>query len=297
MNNLKEPHNKEIFNLIEKITPLNNRYRDLVKEASSGKEVLILMWRVGEILHDFIRINKLKPHNLYWKVYGKSEGTRTSYITRDFLSYCFRIHKYFKNEQEINTQFPNLKKYSLFREAFPLLENPKFRLDNNERQSIVKLLNSNNPTLSIKHEIIILKKKKIGIKNTRKQRLKEMEPDARVFVAFYNLIYKIIKENDQDEIDNFRKNFKNNDLENLSTTVASLIKEGLYVPKINYKKNGDSRLDGFIDTLQDLLVKKIEDRNRFRRMFPPRKLVKLADMLYALTSDKQIQLYRKKILK
>src|SRR3989344_6327116 len=105
---------KDFFGLIEEITPLNNRYRDLIKGGEKGTEILLVMWQVGSILEAFVNEHKIKPHNLYWRIYGKAEGVRNSYITRDFLSYCLRIKKYFRESDTILKTFPHLQKYSLF---------------------------------------------------------------------------------------------------------------------------------------------------------------------------------------
>ena len=140
----KEIDKQKVFDLIEQITPHNNRYRDLVKSSEGGTEILILMWKVGETIESFIKEQDVKPHNLYWQIYGKAEGLKISYITRDFLSYCLRIKKYFPNTSDISNRFPNLQKYTLFREAFLLLENLRFKLSQDEEMEIIKVLNSKN---------------------------------------------------------------------------------------------------------------------------------------------------------
>ena len=45
---------QDLFDLIEKITPLNNKYRDLVDIPGSGVNVLTIMWEVGNILSAFV---------------------------------------------------------------------------------------------------------------------------------------------------------------------------------------------------------------------------------------------------
>ncbi len=50
----------------------------------------------------------------------------------------------------------------------------------------------------------------------------------------------------------------------------------------------------FIDNLKNLLDGSVETRNRFRRIFPPRKLFEFADMLNSLISGNAIDDYRKK---
>ena len=82
-------------------------------------------------------------------------------------------------------------------------------------------------------------------------------------------------------------------LKELSIAVASLSKEGLFIPKIKSEGVNNSKISIFINKLNELLSKSVEDRNRFRRLFPPRKIIKLADMIYSLSSSEHMKNYRK----
>lgn len=290
----EEINRQMVFDLIEQITPYNNQYRDLIKKSEGGTVVLELMWKTGHIIESFIKQHNIKPHNLYWQIYGKAEGSKTSYITRDFLSYCLRIKKYFPKMEDISYKFPNLQKYSLFREAFPLLENPKFKLSENEEKEIIKLLNSNSSPKKIKKLIVEIKSSRIGIKNTRNQKLNEMKPITDSFVAVYNDVYTIIKNNDKSSIEAFTNSFGKDFLIKLSQSVSALTQENLYIPKLE-KKDGLSDLwNVFIKNLQYLLTANVVIRNRFRRLVSPRKIFELADMLNAFAIDRGILNYRKR---
>jgi hypothetical protein len=293
MNN-KEITQKNIFDLIEKITPYNNRYRDLIKGGGNGTEILNLMWDVGAIIQIFIDEFQIKPHNLYWRIYGKSEGLKNSYITRDFLSYCLRIKKYFSAQEDISKIFPYLQKYSLFREAFPLLENPKFKLSDSEEKEIIKILNSNANFQKIKKTIQRVKSDRIGIKNTRKQKLGEMKPITDSFVIIYNEIYEIIKNNDQSLLDRVEKNLSKDILNTMSQAVSALTQENLYVPNLQISQKLPEQWEIFLSNIKNLFESSIETRNRFRRIVSPRKLFDLADMLNALTIERGIINYRKR---
>ena len=290
----KEINKQKIFDLIDQITPHNNRYRDLVKSSEGGTEVLVLMWKVGDMIESFIKQFDIKPHNLYWQIYGKAEGLKTSYITRDFLSYCFRIKKYFPKVEDISDKFSHLQKYSLFREAFPLLENPKFKLFKDEESEIIKVLNSKNSPQKIKKLILEIKARRIGIKNTRKQKLNEMKPITDNFVAIYNELYSLIKGNDQVQLESFVNSFQKDFLVKLSQTVSALTQENLYIPELEDRKDLPDHWTKFIDNLGYLLKGTVEIRNRFRRLVPPRKLFDLADMISAFTNDRGIVNYRKR---
>ncbi len=293
MNN-KKPTQKDIFDLIEVITPLNNRYRDLVRGGKNGTEVLKIMWNVGEIIQSFINKFQIKPHNLYWRIYGKAEGAKISYITRDFLSYCLRVRRYFSTIEIVAEKFPCLQRYPLFREAFPLLENPKFKLSRNEETEIIRVLNSNNDSQKIKEIILNIKSDRIGIKNTRKQRLSEMKPITDNFVTIYNEVYGAIKENDQSILSNIEVALSKEFLNTLSQAVSALTQENLYVPDLKGGKKTSDQWGTFVRNLKYLLEAPVETRNRFRRLVSPRKLFDLADMLNALTVERGVINYRRR---
>lgn len=290
----KKLDKKYLYGLIEQITPLNNRYRDLVKNIDSGKEILLVMWQAGEVIESFIKIHNIKPHTLYWQMYGKAEGLKTSYITRDFLSYCLRIKKYFSTSAEITTQYPFLKKYSLFREAFPLLENPKFKLSKIDENKIIRILNSGNSIKKTKKLILEIKAQRIGIKNTRRQKLIEMKPLTDNFIFIYNELYSLIKNNNQAALENFRKSIKDEYIKKLSQIVSALTQENLFIPEIEERSDLPSHWKIFVDNLKYLLTAQVEVRNRFRRLVVPRKIFNLADMLNAIIIDQGITSYKKR---
>ena len=281
-----------ILNLIEQITPLNNKYRDLVDSGASGASVLEIMWEGGKKLEDYLKEHDDKPHKLYWQIYGKAEGLKKSYITRDFLSYCLRIKKYFESKNQIKGQFSKLISYSLFREALPLLENPKFKLSNKEYPELLVLLNSNQSLRVIKSKIIGIKSKKIGIKNTRTQKLKEMEPYSKAFVDFYNSIFQLLKLNKIKDIKNIRATAKGEYLNNISQLVSALTQEDLFVPEIELNNKLPKIWADFVSKVLVLFKSNVETRNRFRRLVPANKITNLAEMVNALKDDRLLEVYK-----
>lgn len=285
---------QDLFNLIEQITPLNNSYRDLVRGSKNGAQILLLMWQVGSMIEAFTKKKNVKPHNLYWQIYGKAEGLKTSYITRDFLSYCLRIKKYFHKSEDILAKFPRLQAYSLFREAFPLLENPKFKLSSDDEGRIINALNSTAALKTIKSMIIEIKAHRIGFKNTRTQKLSELKPITDNFISIYNDIHNLIKSNDRHQIDAFTDTIRKDLLLILSQAVSALTQENLFVPKVESTNVLPENWTIFVTNIKLLLSSGIEVRNRFRRLVPPRKLFDLADMLNAFTTEQGVINYRKR---
>lgn len=285
-------NNLNLSELIETITPLNNIYRDLIDKKAKGSEVLEVMWDTGKLLKQYLNATNIKPHNLYWQIYGRAEGIKNSYITRDFLSYCLRINKYFEDKSKIKKDFGNTKLYSSFREAFPLLENPRFAFSGSEKNALIKLLNSDLSPREIKKRVVELKNRKIGIKNTRTQKLPEMKTYTDQFVDFYNNIFRIVT---GDKLWDPNPKFTKNHLTDISDLISSFSQENLFVPTIKLDDTIPQEWVNFVQTLIALTGKSVEVRNRFRRLVSPKKLTQLADMVNALRTEKEIDNYRKKL--
>ena len=79
--------------------------------------------------------------------------------------------------------------------ASDFFDNPKFILKGKERKDLLELLNCNLKASIILQKIRKLQEKKIGIKNDRNQRLKDLENEKKIFIDFYNHTYRLIKEN------------------------------------------------------------------------------------------------------
>jgi len=281
---------KQIPILIEEITPLNNIYRTGIKDNWDGIKILKIMWDVGDILFNH-GITKIHP--IAWKIYGKEKGIRRSYITRDFISYCFRIRKYFENKKNIENEFPSLQRYSLFREAFPLLENPKYKLDGQEKADLIKLLNSRRPFPAIKMAITRLKKEKIQINNDRRQRLAEMAPLKDNFIDISRELSDLIKEHELQKVRSFRNKIGIEALQELSQLCLSLTQEGLSISKITQLQmvNSDEEWITFGLNLIRISNSDLEMRNRYRRVISASRLMEMAEMLNALCTDEGYSIY------
>lgn len=275
--------------LIKKITPPYNCYKEN-KDRLSGVESLEIMWNIGDELKNFIDINKIPPHTLYREIYGKSEGRKNiaqrSYITREFQGRCYRIRNIFKKKDQIKRDLSGLKNFTSFREAMPFFDNPKYILKGSDRENILNLLNSNVPANIILERIKLLQKEKIGIKNPRTQKLSELEKEKNTFISFYNFIYNLLKEGSYSNTIHNLGNINIDFIKILSKNTSVLSQEGLKnfdfkIPndiQINWKEYGE-----LVKMLTEQRDAKI--RRRFRRIISPERIVRLSDMLYALTSE------------
>jgi hypothetical protein len=263
---------------IADLAPLNNEYRRLRRQGGAALEILAVMWRVGEILHKATSSSGVSPHTLFWGIYGKAPGVKRSFITRDFLSYCYRIRRMYASQEELSSQLRGLQSYSLFREAIPLLENERYRLKGERRDELLRMLNSKLPVSQLKAWIADLKKQVIGRKNSRTQRLAEVEPWAQSFRS----IVLALNSGGQSLPAKTASAFRDaNKTRPLAEAVSSLTREGLFVPALQSEPVDDGQFDKLVHLLIQLTSGPVELRNRFRRLFPPKALMDFAEMLFS----------------
>lgn len=277
-----------ISKLIAEITPLYNQYKRQNKTIS-GVDALGIMWNIGDILRKFVKNNNMAPYSLFNKIYGNSENTKNitqnSYIAREFQSRCFRIRRIFINKEEIEQLFPNLQKFRLFDRALPFFDG-KYKLNGDEREKIIRLLNSSHSYKYIESYVENLKKEKINIKNPRTQRLSDLDSEKVVFVKFYNFIYHILKKETNIIISQLKNDgISKNDIRALAKNTNALSQDGLKFTKVN--KENFYNIPLWMDYVE--IIHKFNIQNnaklvrRFRRIIPLSKIINLSDMLYTLS--------------
>ncbi|MBC8146781.1 MAG: hypothetical protein H8E98_02215 [Bacteroidetes bacterium] len=286
-----------INTIIREITPHYNKYIDN-KSKLSGAQSLKIMWDIGDILKTQIEILNVPPHNLYRQIYGKAESNNNilqkSYITREFQGRCFRIRKIFPSKSDIDQQLPTLNSFTCFREAMPFFDNDKYKFSGAQKELLLNLLNSKQKASSIINEIKKLQKKYIGIKNTRTQRLKELNVEKENFIFVYNEIYRILTNL---EYDTFKENLNiSNDLIiNFSQLISALVSEEIVTPNLIKSDDLPEPFESLNAILNKLFSKEnMMERNRFRRLIPPERISKLSDMIYTLTERKLFEKYSKR---
>ena len=289
-----------ISSIINDISPLYNHYKEN-RYILSGKESIALMWDIGLILEKNIISKRIAPHSLFREIYGKSEGiknrTQKSYITREFLSRCYRIKKIFSSKSDINQTFPELKKFTIFREAMPFFDNKKYLLKGEERQKLLNLMNSDLPISEILLVIKRLQKSKINISNSRKQRLKDLQHEKEIFISFYNYIYNLLK---YDKYSFIKNELEANKIELdfldiIIKNTVSIAREGLK----NYKFEIPKKISGIwleYSTMIKRLVNRMDEkeRRRFRRLISPERIIKLSDYIYFVLSENNFNKFKEK---
>lgn len=284
-----------ISSLVASITPLYNNYKQTGRSIS-GCEALEIMWDIGDLLRVFIEKNNVAPHALYREIYGKGEGStniaKRSWITREFQGRCYRIRKIFITKDKITDELPTLKSFTSFRESMPFFDNEKYKLKGQEKQGLLRLLNSNKSKKSILDEIRKLQKKKIGIKNPRNQRLNDLESEKQIFIDFYNFVYRLQKESRGVIIDKLNQNgVHDNYITAISRNTNAMSQDGLRFFDFEIKIDMHDSLWGSYGKVVKhfSLQKDAKNIRRFRRLIPPERIVKLADMLNSLLSNKNKQ--------
>ena len=282
----------DINSLIQTITPFYNQYKQQ-NRSISGTEALKIMWDIGDILKKFIEENKIAPHTLFWEVYGKSEGTKNivqkSWITREFQGRCYRIRNIFSSKRQIEKELPTLKSFTYFRETLPFFDNQKYKLTGKEKEKLLELLNSKKDSKFIMKRIRYLQEKKIGIKNPRTQRLKDLEGEKKVFINFYNSVYQLLNEPPEKATLKLKKNHVDPQyVIVLAKNTNALSQDGLKFTSFTIRKDIQ---DPLWKNYGEIVKKLISNHNavetrRFRRIIPAERIVQLADMLYSLPLKK-----------
>jgi len=285
-----------IQELISNITPLYNKYKK-EKDIIFGTDAVILMWQMGDYLKKYLEEHDVAPHNLYRQIYGKSEGEKNiaqrSYITREAMSRCYRIRNIFDDVDMIKAKLPSLKRYRLFFQAMPFFDNAKYKFEKDEMNNLLELLNSNKSYKEIINEIYKLQKEKIGIKNPRSQRLKDLEKEKDCFINFYNYIHDLILQYEFKQLPDEVKKIDNEFIKIISKNTSAITQDGLKTYEFTIPNNLKEPWACYVALLEKLInqtdAKLIR---RFRRIIPPERIARLSEMIYALNSEDSFNYFK-----
>lgn len=284
--------------LISEISPLYNLYKKSNRNIV-GTEALQIMWDMGDLLKKEIEISNIAPHNLYRKIYGKAEGqddiTQKSYITREFLGRAYRIRNIFEKKDDIKKILPNLRNFISFREAMPFFDNEKYLLKGQEREKLLSILNGNESSNLILKKIKLLQAEMIGKKNPRNQKLNEIEPKKEIFITFYNYLFNLIKNNNYEYVKKEISGIDFSIINKLSSNTSALAQEGFKYVDISESLSND-QWNNYLEFLNYFSKQNdAKERRRFRRLISPERIVRLAEMLQAITSENSFKGFKNTI--
>tara|TARA_B100000953_G_scaffold249149_1_gene211549 strand:- start:43 stop:561 length:519 start_codon:yes stop_codon:yes gene_type:complete len=169
----------------------------------------------------------------------------------------------------------------------PFFDNEKYKFVGEEKDKLLALLNSNNNKYIFK-TIKKLQKERIGISNSRNQRLKDLEDEKNIFIDFYNYIYNIT----QLDIDEIPIKIKKDGVDSESISVLAqntnaLSQDGLkFFDMTNIQNTQNTNWMNYYEVISDFSNQKDPKKiRRFRRLIPPVRIAKLADMLYFINKN------------
>ena len=285
-------NNKHLVELIDKLAPLNNRFR-IINDPLSKIE---LMWEFGEILNNYLNSYSIKLHTLLYEIYDPYSNVKMSYITRDLGSYCYRINKFFKNKEDIKQKLYNLKNYTVFRESIPLLFNPKYnsQIDAN---TVLGLINSNRDPKLITKDVKRLKQKIRPIKNPRNQK-SNLYSDEKIFLqhTYNNLKEFYLKYDHLPDGTIITSTFGNEKYRISFMNILMSLASDSFISKIKSVENVN--LNENVLSILAISKSTTDNRARFRKwVMSSTNLLLIAEGIYALNDDDNYQFFRSKFIK
>lgn len=282
---------KETDRIIQMISSLSVAYKRYIA-GSEATRALHIMWETGEILKKYIDEHAIYPYRLFMEIYGKSEQNpgiiQHSYISYAFQSRCYRVRKFFPSKESISATFPDLKDINLFIAILPFLDNPKYRLKEQEYHALIKMINGRAILTKKKQYIRSLKNKGISRKSHHNGLSEELRDDKAIFDEFYNSILTRI------EFKDFQKATEDIDpvfYGLLSKNTSALSSDGLKTYDFDLPVGLDDTTRDYYKLLKKYIGKPSgAELHRFRRLITQRKMVDLAEMLFALTNAEAYQI-------
>ena len=272
--------------LIKEIAPLNNRYRMAVRNREPAHVVLGYLWDIGDVLLGY-GVERLHPL--------AREIQEQSYITASLLSYAYRIRRYFKDRRTIKRNFGKVSNFSLFREAFPLLENPRYNLSRREKSELVRLLNSGADTGEISVRLAALKQRKRPRKNARSRHPEELGPFVPMFLERMRDLEEQMEKIPRKQLHAFRDSFPPDFLLYWNRLVMSLADENLTPPKEPPPlANVEESWASLVEAMYQIASGGKSARNRACRLLSPMEFLRMADYVDILRDEGKLERHIKR---
>lgn len=277
--------NNFLVELIDRLTPLNNKWR-----ATNDALIKIeLMWDMGRELNLAIKNSHFGFDELLRTLYDP-HGKKITYITRDLGSYSHRIFLYFRSKEDIRTQFKGLTSYTLFREAFPLLTNEKYELNDMQKAEVISLITGHSDTRSTQLKIKKLKQSIRPIKNTRTTKAQQYSDESKWLLGIREDVMSYYKDTEEYNPDTFPIEAKS--IDEFKSVIMALVSEKKSEDKIDVGSISD---DG-LRRIANIANGTTEDKSRFKKWgLDTYKLMTLAEMLSATSSQDKYNFVRQKI--
>ena len=247
------------------------------------------MWEMGRILNIAVENNNYGYDELLRKIYDP-HGKKMSYITRDLLSYSHRIFLNYASIEVIDEQFKGLTCYTLFREAFPLLTNKDYGLNDKQKQEVIAMITDFSSVVNVQNKLKRMKQAIKPIKNPRTTKIQQYEEEARWLLELRNKVIEYYKRNESLDKDFPIGNKLAEELKQVLLMIAldKNIEEKIDITKIKNRQ---------IKRLAMIANSKTEDKARFRKwQFNTFELMTFAEMLNAVNDTEKYYFVRQKIM-
>lgn len=277
-----------LIELIDKLTPINNEWRI----TTNAIKKIELMWFMGKEVDIFLNNNDYGFDNLLRTLYDP-HGKKMTYITRDLLSYSRRIYLNFETIEDIKTKLKGLNSYTLFREAFPLLTNKKYKLSCDEKDNVIEMITNVSSIKTIQKKLIEKKQSIRPIKNSRVTKAKQYSEVSRWLIILKTTIINYFKDNKDLNIDKLPIKYELiSDLKIILLDIA--MNKEFDVSNLNK----DYDMDKNITALIKIAMSNNESKARFKKWgLSSSDLMLMAEMLNAILKPNNYYFVRQKILK
>jgi hypothetical protein len=272
---------KSLQRLIEDLAPLNNRYRLAVRNREPAYVAINYLWDIGDVL---VRNGVGKVHPVARKV------QECSYITASLLSYAFRVRRYFRDRRTIG-KVPN---FSVFRDAFPLLENPRYNLSRREKSELVRLLNSGAGVEEISTRLTELKRAKRPRRDTRTRPFEELQPFASLFRERLRDMEALMESAPRKQLHAFRESFTPDFLLLWARLAMCFADEAFAPPSAPITGEGNQeRWVELVQAMHDVACRGKHTRNRVRKLVKPMEFLRMAEFVDILRDKDKLEKYVK----
>lgn len=269
-----------IRDLIDELAPHNNLYRQAARERRPVHEALGHLWDMGEVLRE-AGVESITA--------VASAIQERSYITYDLVSLAFRVRRYFPDRRTIRRRFGKVTSYGAFREAFPLLENERYRLSRARERELVRMLNSGRRGCELRPLIKAMKREASPRRAGGNGRHAETEAFVSLFRALLAEVEALLRDGSREEILGYARSLGPDLLLYLNRQFLSLADESFAPPRqLPPLDDLDSRWKALIDRLSAISSQEKQARNRIRRAICPMLFVAMGNHVDTLRDEEKI---------
>lgn len=271
--------------LIEDLAPLNNGYRMAVRNREPAYVAIGYLWDIGDVL---VRYGIEKVHPVARKIQERS------YITASLLSYAYRVRRYFGDRRTIKRRFGGVPNFSVFREAFPLLENPRYNLSRREKSELVRLLNSGAEVEEITTRLTELKRAKRPRRDTRTRPLEELQPFVSLFRESLREMEALMESAPRKQLHAFRESFTPDFLLLWDRLAMCFADEAFAPPRAPITGEGNQeRWVELVQAMHEVAHQGKSARNRVRKLVRPMEFLRMAEFVDILRDKDKMEIYVK----